>query len=83
MAFWYISLYISTYNWVIFSLKLLKHSERDTNMPGRRTRSYTLEEVTMIVIDVPDSDISDFEGKDGGDASDLFEPSLDSGDSNS
>ena len=35
-------------------------------MPGRRTRSYTLEEVTRIVIDVPDSDISDFEGEDGG-----------------
>ena len=51
-------------------------------MPGRRTRSYTLEEVTMIVIDVPDSDISDFEGKDGGDASDMLEPSLDSGDLN-
>ena len=51
-------------------------------MPGRRTRSYTLEEVTMIVIDIPDSDISDFEGKDGGDASDMLEPSLDSGDSN-
>ena len=30
-------------------------------MPGRRTRSYTLEEVTRIVIDIPDSDISDFE----------------------
>jgi len=50
-------------------------------MPRRRTRSYTLEEVTRIVIDVPDSDISDIEGKDGGDVSDMFEPSLDSGDS--
>ena len=35
----------------------------------------------MIVIDVSDSDISDFEGKDGGDASGMFEPSLDSADS--
>ena len=50
-------------------------------MPRRQTRSYTLEEVTRIVIDVPNSDISDFEGKDGGDASDMLEPSLDSGDS--
>ena len=50
-------------------------------MPGRRTRSYTLEEVTRIVIDVPDSDISDFAREDGGDASDMLEPSLDSGDS--
>ena len=50
-------------------------------MPGRRTRSYTLEEVTRIVIDIPNSDISDFEGEHGGDASDMLEPSLDSGDS--
>ena len=50
-------------------------------MPGRQTRSYTLEEVTRIVIDIPNSDISDFEGEDGGDASDMLEPSLDSGDS--
>ena len=50
-------------------------------MPRRRTRSYTLGEVTRIVIDVPDSDISDFEGEDGGDARDMLEPSLDSGDS--
>ena len=50
-------------------------------MPGRQTRSYTLEEVTRIVIDVPNSDISDFEGEDGGDASDMLELSLDSGDS--
>ena len=52
-------------------------------MPGRRTRSYTVEEVTRIVIVVPISDVSDFEDEDGVDASDMFEPSLDSGDSDS
>ena len=52
-----------------------------TTCPGRQTRSYTLEEVTRIVTDVPVSDISDFEGEDRGDASDMLEPSLDSGDS--
>lgn len=81
MAFWYTSLYISSYNWVIFHLKLLKHLERGNNMQVRQTRSYTVEEVTRIVIGAPDSDVSFFEGKDGGDASDMFEPSLDFGDS--
>ena len=39
-------------------------------MAGRRTRHHTAEEVHRIVIDVPDdSDISDFEGEDGDDAS--------------
>ena len=39
-------------------------------MAGRRTRHYTAEEVQRIVMDVPDdSDISDFEGEDGDDAS--------------
>lgn len=50
-------------------------------MQVRQTRSYTVEEVTRIVIGAPDSDVSFFEGKDGGDASDMFEPSLDFGDS--
>ena len=53
-------------------------------MAGRRPRSYTMEEVARTVMDVPDySDVSDFEGKgeDGDAASDMFESSSDSGDS--
>ena len=50
--------------------KLLKHQQGDNNMAGRRTRHHTAEEVHRIVMDVPDdSDISDFEGEDGDDAS--------------
>ena len=42
-------------------------------MAGSRTRYYTADEVRRIVMDVPDdSDISDFEGEDGDDASDMF-----------
>ena len=55
--------------------------ERGNNMHVRQTRSCIVEEVTRIVIGAPDSHISVFEGKDGGDASDMFEPSLDFGDS--
>ena len=44
-------------------------------MAGRRTRYYTAEEVRRIVMDVPDdSDISDFEGQDEDDASDMSSP---------
>ena len=51
-------------------------------MAGRRTRSYTAEEGARIVTDVPeDSVLSYFQGEDGDDASDMFEPSWDSGDS--
>ena len=49
---------------------------------ARRIRSYTAEEVARIGMDVPDdSDVSDFGGEDGDAASDTFEPSSDSGDS--
>ena len=51
-------------------------------MAGRRTGSYTVEEGARIVTDVPeDSVVYDFEDEDGDDASDMFEPSSDSGDS--
>ena len=51
-------------------------------MAGRRTRSYTVQEVARIVMDVPDdSDVSDFEGEERDAVSDMFEPSLHSDDS--
>ena len=51
-------------------------------MAGGRIRSYTAKEVARIVMDVPaGSDVSEFEGKDGDAASDMFESSSDSGDS--
>ena len=51
-------------------------------MAGRRTRSYTAEEGARIVTDIPeDSVVSFFQGEDGDDASDMFEPSSDSDDS--
>lgn len=51
-------------------------------MAGRRTRCYTAEEVARIVMEIPDdSDVCDVEGEDGDAASNMFESSSDSGDS--
>lgn len=47
-------------------------------MVARQARRYTAEEVARIVMDVPeDSDISDFEGEEGDQESDMDESNTD------